>query len=77
MEKKREDFFEFEENDEDIVEDILEEFNDRLMKLQQEFDVFQEQERVLEEQYDELQYQYREQIEVLRQVREREKERII
>lgn len=33
MEKKREDFFEFEENDEDIVEDILEEFNDRLMKL--------------------------------------------
>lgn len=75
--EKREDFFEFEENDEDIVEDILEEFNDRLMKLQQEFDVFQEQERVLEEQYDELQYQYREQIEVLRQVREREKERII
>nr|XP_022305127.1 A-kinase anchor protein 9-like isoform X11 [Crassostrea virginica] len=49
-----------------------EELRDKLMRLQQELEASQEQERVLEEQYDELQHQHREQMEALRQDLEHE-----
>ncbi|XP_078321602.1 uncharacterized protein LOC111112099 isoform X12 [Crassostrea virginica] len=49
-----------------------EELCDKLVRLQQELEASQEQERVLEEQYDELQHQHREQMEALRQDLEHE-----